>query len=170
MALAISPNCRTAAAGFEQSLRLYDVASGKKTATLEGATNVLVTVVFSPDGKILAAGGTDSIVRLWDVRTGKNTAALKGHRHTVLAVAFSPDGKTLASGSGEFEKPCEIKLWDVPSGRERAALIQELKQIGRRQRELADLVARLATELNAIPPDAGPLGPLTGITVASASV
>jgi hypothetical protein len=38
--------------------------------------------------------------------------------------------------------------------RERAALIQELKQIGRRQRELADLVARLATELNAIPPDA----------------
>jgi len=38
--------------------------------------------------------------------------------------------------------------------RERAALIQELKQIGRRQRELADLVARLATELNAIPLDA----------------
>jgi hypothetical protein len=38
--------------------------------------------------------------------------------------------------------------------RERAALIQELKEIGRRQRKLADLVARLATELNAIPPDA----------------
>ncbi|HEX3524172.1 MAG TPA: hypothetical protein VHT52_19040 [Stellaceae bacterium] len=39
--------------------------------------------------------------------------------------------------------------------RERAGLIEELKEIGRRQRELADLVARLATELNAIPPDAG---------------
>ena len=39
--------------------------------------------------------------------------------------------------------------------RERAGLIGELKEIGRRQRELADLVARLATELNAIPPDAG---------------
>jgi hypothetical protein len=38
--------------------------------------------------------------------------------------------------------------------RERARLIEELKEIGRRQRELADLVARLATELNAIPPDA----------------
>jgi hypothetical protein len=37
--------------------------------------------------------------------------------------------------------------------RERAGLIEELKEIGRRQRELADLVARLATELNAIPPD-----------------
>jgi hypothetical protein len=38
--------------------------------------------------------------------------------------------------------------------RERAGLIEQLKEIGRRQRELADLVARLATELNAIPPDA----------------
>jgi hypothetical protein len=40
------------------------------------------------------------------------------------------------------------------SNRERAGLIEELKEIGRRQRELADLVARLATELNAIPADA----------------
>lgn len=39
--------------------------------------------------------------------------------------------------------------------RERAALIEHLKQIGRRQRELTDLVARLAAELNSIPPDAG---------------
>jgi hypothetical protein len=38
--------------------------------------------------------------------------------------------------------------------RERAVLIEELKQIGHRQHELADLVARLATELNAIPADA----------------
>jgi hypothetical protein len=39
--------------------------------------------------------------------------------------------------------------------RQRAGLIEELKEIGRRQRDLADLIARLATELNAIRPDAG---------------
>jgi len=38
--------------------------------------------------------------------------------------------------------------------RERAALIEQLKQIGRRQHELADLVAQLAAELNSVPPDA----------------
>jgi hypothetical protein len=38
--------------------------------------------------------------------------------------------------------------------RERAALIEQLKQIGRRQRELANLVAQLAAELNSVPPDA----------------
>jgi hypothetical protein len=38
--------------------------------------------------------------------------------------------------------------------RERSALIGQLKEVGRRQRELTDLVARLADELNSIPPDA----------------
>jgi hypothetical protein len=38
--------------------------------------------------------------------------------------------------------------------RERSALIEQLKQIGRRQRELADLVARLAAERDAILPGA----------------
>ena len=37
--------------------------------------------------------------------------------------------------------------------RERAGLIEQLRQMGRRQRELADLVARLADELAAIAPD-----------------
>jgi hypothetical protein len=40
------------------------------------------------------------------------------------------------------------------SNRERTGLIEELKQIGHRQRELADLVARLGAELGAIPADA----------------
>jgi hypothetical protein len=38
--------------------------------------------------------------------------------------------------------------------RERAGLIERLTQMGRRQRALADLVARLADELNSIPLDA----------------
>jgi hypothetical protein len=38
--------------------------------------------------------------------------------------------------------------------RERAALIEQLKRIGRRQRELSDLVAQLAAELKSIPRDA----------------
>jgi hypothetical protein len=38
--------------------------------------------------------------------------------------------------------------------RERTALIEKLKNIGRRQRELADLVGLLAADLRSIPPDA----------------
>ncbi len=41
------------------------------------------------------------------------------------------------------------------SDHERAGLIEELKEIGRRQRELSELVARLTAQVNAIPPDVG---------------
>jgi hypothetical protein len=40
------------------------------------------------------------------------------------------------------------------TNRERSALIDELKGIGRRQRELAELVGRLGAALDAVPPDA----------------
>jgi hypothetical protein len=40
------------------------------------------------------------------------------------------------------------------SNRERSALIDELKAIGRRQRELAELVGRLGAALDAVSPDA----------------
>jgi hypothetical protein len=40
------------------------------------------------------------------------------------------------------------------TNRERSVLIEKLKEIGRRQRELADVAARLTAELNSSPPDA----------------
>ena len=41
----------------------------------------------------------------------------------------------------------------LPSLKARSALIEHLKQIGRRQSELADLVAQLAAQLKSVPPD-----------------
>jgi WD40 repeat protein len=72
-------------------------------------------VVFSPDGKTLAAGLGSGNIELWDVATGKSTAVLKGHTNAILSLAYSPDGKTLASGSDG-----SIKLWDVATGKNTA--------------------------------------------------
>jgi WD40 repeat protein/Tfp pilus assembly protein PilF len=37
-------------------------------------------------------------------------------------VAFSPDGTTLASASGKWDGQPEVRLWDLPAGRERSLL------------------------------------------------
>jgi len=90
--------------------------------TLEGHTGWVNSVVFHPDGHILASGSQDGTVRLWDVSAALNTGAagsqemqwpLKG-TSSVYSVAFSFDGHTLAWGSEDGR----VRLWYMAGGRE----------------------------------------------------
>jgi DNA-binding CsgD family transcriptional regulator len=85
---------------------------------LQGHTDMVRAVAFSPDGRTLASGSDDQSIKLWDVRSGQSLATLRGHTKYVLSVAFSSDSKSLASGSDDQS----IKLWDVSTGQCRKTL------------------------------------------------
>jgi WD40 repeat protein len=95
----------------DQTVRLWDVATRQPLGKpLEGHTNYVLSVGFSPDGKTLASASKDYSVRLWDVATRQPLGKpLEGHTSYVWSVAFSPDGKTLASASEDKT----VRLWDV---------------------------------------------------------
>jgi len=66
--VAFSPNGRTLASGNgDDTVRLWDVATGRQTGALAGHTGPVASVAFSPDGKTLASGSADDTVRLWNV-------------------------------------------------------------------------------------------------------
>jgi WD40 repeat protein len=96
----------------------FGLNSNPKLHTFLHGTNVVNSVVFSPDGKVLASGINDNSIILWDVGSGKQSTILKGHTNYVSSVAFSPDGKELASGSLDRT----IILWDVKGGKQSTTL------------------------------------------------
>ena len=111
--VAYSPDGNTVAAGsLDSGVRLWDTQTPKLKAILTGHTSIIDTVLYSPDGKIIAttAGGTDNTVRLWDAGTGETKAVLTGYTH-INALAYAPDGKTIAT-TGAYRSN-SLQLWDA---------------------------------------------------------
>src|ERR1700722_5676895 len=79
--------------------------------TLEGHTDPVYAIAWSPDGKTLATASFYNTVRLWDAVTRKEVKKYEGHTKLALAVAVAPDGRHILSGSQDNT----AKIWDFPT-------------------------------------------------------
>ena len=66
-AVAWSPDgTRLATGSDDETVRIWDPATGQTTATLTGHTDWVTAVAWSPDGTCLATASDDKTVRIWD--------------------------------------------------------------------------------------------------------
>ncbi|KAK9845589.1 hypothetical protein WJX84_004246 [Apatococcus fuscideae] len=96
-------------ASFDQTWRLWDLATGQCILEQEGHSRAVYALAFQQDGALAATGGLDAIGRVWDLRSGRSIMALEGHVKDILSMDWSPNGYLLASGSND--NTCRI--WDM---------------------------------------------------------
>ncbi|MCA2659803.1 MAG: serine/threonine protein kinase [Microcystis sp. M049S2] len=103
-----------ASGSWDNTTKIWEVATGKELRTLTGHSIGVMSVVYSPDGRYLASGSVDDTIKIWEVATGKQLRTLTGHSKVVMSVVYSPDGGYLASGSWDNT----TKIWEVATGKE----------------------------------------------------
>jgi WD40 repeat protein len=117
--LALSGDGQTLAVGGVHGqagiVRLWNVPTSRELPQLSGAQNGVMSLVFSPDGKMLAVGeGSQQTIRLFELATSKELRQFSGQNQT-YGPAFSPDGKLVA---GVSNNSSSIHLWDTATGKE----------------------------------------------------
>jgi WD40 repeat protein len=114
---AASPDGQVLACGGEdRALVLYDASSGQVKTSFALPAPV-VCVAFHPSRPLVACNDGERRLALRDI-SGTATPTYLSHPDVVVAAAFSPDGVLLATGC----KDKIARLWDVGTGKERAAL------------------------------------------------
>lgn len=101
-----------ASASWDKTARLWDVGTGSCRSTLDGHSDFVSAVAFSPDGQLVASGSWDKTVRLWEVGKGSCYSILEGHLGSIIAIVFSPDGQLGASTSNDKT----VRLWNTGTG------------------------------------------------------
>ena len=92
----------------DKTIQIWDLTNNSILSTLEGHSDLLKTVIISPNNKIIASAGDDNTIKIWNIK-GEFLQTIEAHNLAINSLKFTTDGKILASASSDKT----IKLWQV---------------------------------------------------------
>jgi len=116
---AVTPDGRrVVSTSFDQTLRVWDLESGRTLATLQGHSAWVRGCAMTPDGRRVVSASDDKTLKVWDLASGQLLATLQGHSRSGNSCAVTPDGRHAISASDDKT----LKIWDLASGHTLATL------------------------------------------------
>jgi WD40 repeat protein len=109
---------RAVSASADNTLKVWDLETGRQLCTLEGHSDVVNGVAVSADGRRAVSASRDKTLIIWDLDTGSQLRTLEGHSKGVNGVALSGDGRRAVSASSDET----LIVWDLETGRELCTL------------------------------------------------
>lgn len=115
---AVSADAQLIATANDSTVRVQRRATGQLIATLRGHRGRVQGLLFSPNGRRVAAVSADTVVQVWDSWSGRSIGVLN-HSDSVRRVRFSPDGLRLATVllSAWMPQFDSVTVWDVDTAR-----------------------------------------------------
>ena len=109
-----SPERKEIALAYKGSggVSLWSVEKGAVVQTLEGHTEQIESLTYSPDGRWLVSAGGDNAARIWDLDAGRALHTLIGQDHWAQDISFFPNNDTIATRGADSL----VSLWSVKTG------------------------------------------------------
>jgi RNA polymerase sigma factor (sigma-70 family) len=118
MALAVSPDGKSAALARESAVRLIDLTTGKDRLPQTGHQDLIESLAVSADGRTAATACGERVV-LWDAASGRPRRRLEGLPDVVAEMKTAADGRALFTlGFGDGGGPHTLQTWDLDTGKE----------------------------------------------------
>ncbi len=113
--MAFSPIGRTLAIGrTDGTASLVDAITGERRVDISWPQAMLRSLIFSPDGEMLAGSFEGGSICVWDTQIGKELHSMNtGHDYVQHGIAFSPDGKTLALQYADIVSRLDLTKWQL---------------------------------------------------------
>ncbi len=97
-AIAIDPSGKwLAVAGDDKVIRILQADNFEQVATLRGHQDLIKSIAFRPDGRILASGGNDGNLILWNQGKGFGELKRVDQLPAISSLQFSPNGKQIVA-------------------------------------------------------------------------